>query len=722
MFYRNLIYQRVSAISLYMLYGGTNWGYHGAPIVATSYDYSSPISENRKIWDKYYETKLLTQFTRVAKDLPYTDRLGNNTAYTTNPAMTTAELRNVDTGAAFYVVMHANSPSSTLETFQIKVNTSAGQLTIPQHGSKVAINGHQAKILVTDFSFGSKTLLYSTAEVLTYAVLDGEGSEVLALWVPAGESGEFVVKGVDSAEVLLTQGGATAAADVQIFPAGSEGGGVAVSFTQKSSGMTLIGLPDGARIVLLDREHAYRFWSPALSSDPQSPPSDNVFVQGPYLVRSASIDVKDSKTLALTGDLANVTTTISVFAPRAVEKVTWNGRDVEITSREHGILVGRLDSAGASAESFKLPPLTGWKAADGLPEIGREYDASSRAWIAANKSTSTNPTKPAPNNPVLYVDEYGIHAGTHIFRATFPAAADNTTAATGVFLSLAGGTAFGYSAWLNGDYIGSWHGLSYVDKQNVTLSFANATLADAGVAGGAENILTVVMDNMGHDQRSAALNPRGILNATLIAAASGQKPQFTSWKIAGTAGSDAREVLDPVRGFLAEGGLYGERVGAHLGGFPDEGWEAYPASGDAGSGVSSLRVEGAGVRMFRTAVPALGVRSGLDVSVSFRLTAPDSSRGRLRALLFVNGYQYGRFIPHIGHQIDFPVPPGVLDYSAAGSGGQNTVVVMVWSMDAAGAQVDVEWGVDYVHETSFNMAFDAGGLRPGWDESRLAFA
>lgn len=155
-------------------------------------------------------------------------------------------------------------------------------MTIPQHGSKVAINGHQAKILVTDFSFGSKTLLYSTAEVLTYAVLDGEGSEVLALWVPAGESGEFVVKGVDSAEVLLTQGGATAAADVQIFPAGSEGGGVAVSFTQKSSGMTLIGLPDGARIVLLDREHAYRFWSPALSSDPQSPPSDNgEFAQAP---------------------------------------------------------------------------------------------------------------------------------------------------------------------------------------------------------------------------------------------------------------------------------------------------------------------------------------------------------------------------------------------------------------------------------------------------------
>ena len=33
LFYRNLIYQRVSAISLYMLFGGTSWGWHAAPVV-----------------------------------------------------------------------------------------------------------------------------------------------------------------------------------------------------------------------------------------------------------------------------------------------------------------------------------------------------------------------------------------------------------------------------------------------------------------------------------------------------------------------------------------------------------------------------------------------------------------------------------------------------------------------------------------------------------------
>jgi hypothetical protein len=56
--------------------------------------------------------------------------LSNNTiqgtSYTNNAAITTAELRNPDTNTAFYVTMHAYSPSSTLETFKLNVNTSEG--------------------------------------------------------------------------------------------------------------------------------------------------------------------------------------------------------------------------------------------------------------------------------------------------------------------------------------------------------------------------------------------------------------------------------------------------------------------------------------------------------------------------------------------------------------------------------------------------------------------
>ena len=106
MFYRNLIYQRVTAISLYMLFGGTNWGWSACPVVASSYDYSSPVSENRLIGSKYYETKLLTLFTRCAGDqLAKTNVLGTGTAYTDNAAITASELRNPDTNAAFYSLL-----------------------------------------------------------------------------------------------------------------------------------------------------------------------------------------------------------------------------------------------------------------------------------------------------------------------------------------------------------------------------------------------------------------------------------------------------------------------------------------------------------------------------------------------------------------------------------------------------------------------------------------
>lgn len=264
LFYRNLIYQRVTAVSLYMVFGGTNWGWLAFPLVGTSYDYSSPVSENRAIGDKYYETKLLTMFTRVARDLAYTDRLWNGTGLTNNGAITTAELRNGETGAGFYVVMHLDSTSSTAETFQLSVNTSQGALTVPQYGGSVAINGHQAKILVTDFSFGGKNLLYSTAEVLTYSILDDK--EVLAVWLPTGESGELVIEGVTQASLAKSVANTTSTT-VSFVPGESS---IAINWAN-TGGVTVVDLEDGARVVILDRDAAYTFWAPSLGSDPFYP-------------------------------------------------------------------------------------------------------------------------------------------------------------------------------------------------------------------------------------------------------------------------------------------------------------------------------------------------------------------------------------------------------------------------------------------------------------------
>lgn len=298
--------------------------------------------------------------------------------------------------------------------------------------------------------------------------------------------------------------------------------------------------------------------------------------------------------------------------------------------------------------------------------------------------------------------------GNSIYRATFPSSSQ-----TGVYLNITGGTAFGYSVWLNSDFIGSYLGSPSSGTGIVSLSFANATLA----ADGADNVLVVVMDNSGHDQTSGATNARGIFNATLLGPDDASY-SFSSWKIAGTAGGENN--IDPVRGPYNEGGLYAERVGTHLPGYPDSDWATVV------SNATTLAVPSAGIRVFRTVVP-LAVPTGLDVSVSFLLSAPGNGTtsstfvseytNQVRVLLFVNGYQYGRFNPYIGNQINFPVPTGILNYN-----GNNTIAVTVWSQNAQGAEVKLDWNLEYVHSTGYDMSFDSAYLRPGWTSDRLVYA
>lgn len=263
LFYRWNIGQRVTAMSLYMLYGGTNWGSLAAPVTATSYDYSAPISEDRSIGAKYYETKLLALFTRCARDLTVTNLVGNGTGYTDNTAVRAFELRNPENGAGFYATFHGNTTMTTNEAFHLRVDTSEGEMTVPRYGEAIRLNGRQSKIIVTDFHFGGKTLLYSTAEVLTYAVMDG--SPTLALWVPTGESGEFSIKGARHGRVK-------AGDDSVRFH--REQHGLTVDF-KNARGLSVLQIDHDLQVVLLDREAAYHFWAPALTNDPFVPEKES---------------------------------------------------------------------------------------------------------------------------------------------------------------------------------------------------------------------------------------------------------------------------------------------------------------------------------------------------------------------------------------------------------------------------------------------------------------
>ncbi|EWZ32529.1 glycoside hydrolase superfamily [Fusarium oxysporum Fo47] len=689
-FYRDLLAQQATAISLYMMYGGTNWGWFACPVVATSYDYSSPISENRAIWDKYYETKSLTLFTRVAHDLTKTTRVTNSTSLSTNDAILISELRHEENDAAFYVARHDHSPSGTKETFKLHVKTSEGKLTIPQNEGSITINGHQSKVIPTDFHFGKKTLLYSTAEVLTYSIIDNK--EVIVLWLPEGEQGEFTLKGHTELKHDKSLKGIKVKAGKK---------SVTVNYTQQK-GLFTLNLKDGSTIVLADRKTAYKFWAPTLDNNPFAPVNKTVLIHGPYLVRHATI--KNGQ-LNIQGDLDSATEA-TVFAPESLKSIAWNGEKVKVSSKEGHKYTIKLKGPS----KVTLPKLESWKYADSLPEIKTDYKTSSSAWVVADKKNTTNAVLvPDQKNPVLYVDEYKIHYGNHIYRATFPT---TSSAPTGVYLNLTGGMAFGYSVWLNSDYIGSYLGEATTGHAGQEFSFKNATLSKK------ENVLVVLMDNSGHDLRDGALDPRGITNATLIGPAKGGY-KFSEWKIAGHAGSIEGEVIDPIRGPLNEGGLYAERIGAHLPGFSDKKWKSYSSK------QGTLVNPSAGVRAYRTTVD-LDIPDGLDVGVSFKLTAPSNTTfsatkkgysNQVRVLLFVNGYQYGRFNPYIGNQISFPVPPGVLNYD-----GENTIAVTVWSQSAQGGEVKVEWEVDYAHTSSFDVKFDSKYLRPDWTKERLQYA
>ncbi|KAG4436423.1 hypothetical protein IFR05_008097 [Cadophora sp. M221] len=395
-YYRHNIAQKVSAMNVYMLFGGTNWGKNlGAlpfPMVGTSYDYSAPISESRAIGDKYHETKLFAQFLRVARDLTKVDLISNGTFFASDPAIYTSELRNPDTNAGFYVTIHASSPSKELTPFKLNISTSLGNITIPQYGTDIVLNGRESKIIVTDFSLGKQRLIYSTVEVLTVSNQDQE--PLLFLWLPATESGEFLLSGVKSASLLKRTG----CSDFQVRKTSD---GLVVSYKQLQ-GTCVVKFNNGYRVVLIDRSAAYNTWFPSTSSDPYTPENSTVIVQGPYLVRSASVS---QKTLALQGDWSS-SNSLEIFAPSAISHVIFNGKNIKVSRTNHGSLLGALTPSIHSVESIKesLPALTDWKVADGFPERQAEYDDSK--WTIADRTSTQNPTKPA-TYPVLWADDYG---------------------------------------------------------------------------------------------------------------------------------------------------------------------------------------------------------------------------------------------------------------------------------------------------------------------------
>lgn len=138
------------------------------------------------IGDKFNEGKLFGLVLHVARDFVKVNHVGNSTERTTDNDISTSELRDPDTDAAFSFVRYQDSTSAAGTKFRLMISTQAGNLMVPHSGS-ITLKNRESKVLVSDFRIGSsgKKITCATMEILS--VVDLGDRQVAVFWAPHGE-------------------------------------------------------------------------------------------------------------------------------------------------------------------------------------------------------------------------------------------------------------------------------------------------------------------------------------------------------------------------------------------------------------------------------------------------------------------------------------------------------------------------------------------------------
>ena len=307
--------------------------------------------------------------------------------------------------------------------------------------------------------------------------------------------------------------------------------------------------------------------------------------------------------------------------------------------------------------------------AKGSPEAEPAFDDSD--WQGIDNRSSASITARPDGQPNMGMDAYGFHDGDVWYRGRFTGTPDAKT------LSLyygAGGSGL-VQAWVDGQFIGEAETPGGLPRP-ITTGTARFALPASAQSG--EHILSVMVRNNGHnwdlDSDDFHKEARGLISASLEGGPSGRSFAVPiAWKIQGKRGGET--LADPVRGPANNGGLYGERMGWHLPRFDDKRW--------AKAAVPVAQAE-AGTSWYRTSFD-LAVPKGQDatIALSFGDATKPRSPVRYRVLMFVNGWNMGQFIAHVGPQRTFPIPEGILNHR-----GKNHVALAVTSDGQAGVALE----------------------------------
>ncbi|WP_404339614.1 beta-galactosidase [Sphingomonas sp. MMS12-HWE2-04] len=623
-FYGTNLANGIGIQSFYMGFGGTSWGWLPAPVVFTSYDYGAALSETREVRPKAEELKQLGGLIAAVPDLA--GMIPAGPVQISSDKIQVYHNKSPETDARFLLVTHKPSNGQTSDRFTFTADLPDGRYTLPMQ-----LDGFDAKWLVAGVNLGAQRLVYSTSELQT--ALRQDGGDIALFYGRAGEAGETVFRYASAPKVTVLEGAATSAFD-------AAKGDLKLSYAHR--GLVRVRISGGGRPDLLlligDEAEGSKFWHVG-----------DVLVRGPALVRSARIKGGD---LALTGDTREPTP-FEIWAPAGVHRMTWNGAKVAPGAKLPGPI------------GFLQPRLTEWRTAPGSPEADPAFN--DRNWQKIDNRAYASITARADGQPNMLMDAYGFHEGDVWYRGRFEGNAE----AERIRIHYGAGGAGLLQLFLDGKLIGQDEIPSGLPRP-ITTGVASFALPDAARAPG-EHILSAMVRNNGHnwdlDADDFHKEARGIVSASVEPAAGPSFAIPVAWRIQGRAGGE--DIADPVRGVANNGGLDGERRGWHLPGFDDRSWRTVQIPGaEAAPGTSWYRAS------FDLAVP-----KGQDATIG--IAFGDSIRPRAsqayRVLLFVNGWNMGQYIAHIGPQRVFPVPEGILNHR-----GRNSIALAVTSDGAPG--------------------------------------
>jgi beta-galactosidase GanA len=610
---RNVIDSGATLFNYYMGVGGTNWGWLGQPNdVYTSYDYGAAITEARQLTSKYHEFKRQNYFLATVPSIAKTDLAAAPAS--DNPAVATVARTNPDTGTQFVLVTHADRNATSSDSATLDWTTPDGRYAVPVH-----VDGHDARILVAGLNLGGQRLVWSNSELMTSATI---GGDIALLYGRDGEPGSTVLRYSSQPSVRVLSGAATAT---------YHNGDLRLDYVH--SGLIRVAITGGGRppllLLLATDDQAATFWRADTAGGP-------VLVRGTSLLRSASLSPSSADLRADTVDAGPV----EVWAPAASVRV--NGVPVATRRTPSGSLLGALPGPRA----VELPALTSWRTAPEAPEAQPSFDDS--GWTAADHTTTTAPLPPK-TQPVLYADDYGYHYGNVWYRGHFTPSGTETSMSLNAITGLNGI----YLVWLNGRYLGSAAGGTEADADsgNPNPGPGEFAIPAGTVRAGEPATLSVLVENMGHNDDWTADDNRFKQPRGLVAASVGD--DAIAWKIQG-----GLPTADPVRGPLNAGGLYGERVGWYLPGYPARSWQQ----------TSSLAVR-TGVTWYRTQF-RLDLPHGQDTALALHFGGAAAQGYRVFA--YLNGWNLGQYSADVGPQRDFVLPAGLLREQ-----GSNTLALAV---------------------------------------------